>query len=114
MTGRAPTTLLALLVVAACAPAARPATAPEPASDSVATAAMEQLERKAPAPVAKPAPEAPRPAPAPRESRGTVAMLEAVDAPATTPPAGASWDIEVKEYLTHDRVEFYLRRFTGP
>jgi len=25
----------------------------------------------------------------------------------------ASWDIEVTEYLSHDRVDFYLQRFTG-
>jgi membrane-bound lytic murein transglycosylase D len=25
-----------------------------------------------------------------------------------------SWDIEVKPYLSHDRVDFYVRRFTGP
>ena len=33
------------------------------------------------------------------------------------PPAfitAPSWDIEVKEYMSHDRVEFYVRHFTGP
>jgi membrane-bound lytic murein transglycosylase D len=29
------------------------------------------------------------------------------------PPPDASWDIEVREYLDHHRVEFYLERFTG-
>jgi membrane-bound lytic murein transglycosylase D len=75
---------------------------------------MEQLEaRKAPAPVEQKAPESSRRATPVRESAGTVAMLEAVDAPPPA-PAEASWDIEVKEYLTHDRVEFYIKRFTGP
>ena len=27
--------------------------------------------------------------------------------------AEPTWDIEVKEYLSHDRVDFYVRRFTG-
>ena len=89
-------------------------TEPVPATDSVVTAAMEQLEAsKAPAPVAQPAPESSRPAPPQRESTGTVALPEHVDAPPPA-PIEASWDIEVKEYLTHDRVEFYVKRFTGP
>lgn len=41
--------------------------------------------------------------------------LESVmDAPAPLgPPADASWDIDVKSYLEHDRVDFYVKRFTG-
>jgi membrane-bound lytic murein transglycosylase D len=29
------------------------------------------------------------------------------------PPPDASWDIEVRSYLDHDRVEFYVDRYTG-
>src|SRR5688572_13861387 len=105
MTGRAPITI-ALLFAAACAPAARMDTEPVPVTDTVVTAAMEQLEaRRAPAQVAEAAPEAARPERPARESAGTVAMLEHVEAPPPA-PAAASWDIEVKEYLAHDRVEF--------
>lgn len=92
-------------------------TEPLPATDTVLTAAMEQLEpSKAPTPVVHKAPETSRPATPTRESTGTVAILESADAPPVTTvgPAEASWDIEVKEYLTHDRVEFYIKRFTGP
>lgn len=54
--------------------------------------------------------------PATLESAGVVftSTAEAAEAP---PPAfiiAPSWDIEVKEYMSHDRVEFYIRRFTGP
>lgn len=47
------------------------------------------------------------------ESTGSVANLESADPPAEGDPVEASWDIEVKDYLSHDRVEFYVRRFTG-
>ena len=48
------------------------------------------------------------------ESAGVVeADIVTVDRPALAVPLGASWDIEVKEYLSHDRVEFYVRHFTG-
>ena len=139
MTGRARITLIAALFAGACAPAKKPTTAPEPAPDSVSAAvpaAMELLEDKkaaeprpaarTPRPETREAPpraatrEAPRetppevPAPPPvRASAGTVApMLESADAPPWIPPT-VSWDIEVKPYLTNDRVEFYVRRFTG-
>jgi membrane-bound lytic murein transglycosylase D len=42
------------------------------------------------------------------------ASTEATDAPPLAFSFAPSWDIEVKEYLSHDRVEFYVRRFTGP
>jgi membrane-bound lytic murein transglycosylase D len=48
------------------------------------------------------------------ESAGVVeADIVTVDRPALSVPVEASWDIEVKEYLSHDRVEYYVRRFTG-
>ena len=48
------------------------------------------------------------------ESAGVVeADIVTVDRPALSVPVEASWDIEVKEYLSHDRVEFYVRHFTG-
>ena len=49
------------------------------------------------------------------ESAGVVEPdIVAVDRPALAVPVEASWDIEVREYLSHDRVEYYVRRFTGP
>lgn len=49
------------------------------------------------------------------ESAGVVeADIVTVDRPALAVPVEASWDIEVREYLSHDRVEYYVRRFTGP
>ena len=45
MTGRAPITI-ALFFAAACAPAARMETEPVPVTDTVVTAAMEQLEAR--------------------------------------------------------------------
>jgi len=53
--------------------------------------------------------------PTPLESSGLVGdLLEAPGASAPGGLAGASWDIEIKPYLSHDRVEFYVRQFTGP
>ena len=48
------------------------------------------------------------------ESAGVVEPdIVTVDRPALAVPLGAAWDIEVKDYLSHDRVEFYVRHFTG-
>ena len=53
------------------------------------------------------------PTPITLESGGAVATdVLSTETPSWLPPE-ASWDIEVKEYLEHDRVEFYVRRFTG-
>lgn len=114
MTGRARIPLIAAVLAWACAPTVRPVTAPEP-TDSVSppTAAMEQLvtETKAPPKPADPPPTQP----AALESEGVVATsAEVIAASAPTVRAEASWDIEVREYLSHDRVDFYVRRFTGP
>lgn len=43
---------------------------------------------------------------------GEVASLEEGDA--TRVEAAPSWDISVAPYASHDRVEFYLARYTGP
>ena len=49
------------------------------------------------------------------ESAGVVEPdIVTVDRPALAVPVEASWDIEVRDYLSHDRVEYYIRRFTGP
>ena len=51
----------------------------------------------------------------PLESAGVVfTSTEAAEAPTLAFLTAPSWDIEVKEYMSHDRVEFYVRRFTGP
>jgi peptidoglycan lytic transglycosylase D len=115
MTGRARTSLIAI-VFAACAPAVRPETAPDPARDTAnvsAPAAMEQLtetpKREAARPVYSTAPTQ-----AQLESSGVIVTGTEPAEPLKEPvPAAASWDIEVKDYLAHDRVDFYVRRFTG-
>lgn len=115
MTGHARTSLIAI-VFAACAPAVRPETAPDAARDTVdvsAPAAMEQLSH-APRTEAARLQESPQASPVPLESPGVVvAMAETFEPPRATAPAAASWDIEVKDYLSNDRVDFYVRRFTG-
>jgi membrane-bound lytic murein transglycosylase D len=48
------------------------------------------------------------------ESAGVIEPdIASVDRPALAVPLGPSWDIEVKDYLSHDRVEYYVRHFTG-
>lgn len=98
--------LLALLATAtACLPTSAPVTAPE-AVDAVETVVV---------PEATPIPDS---ALLLLES-GSNAVSAApadpvaaeVEAPAVRPDA--SWDIEVTEYLSHDRVDYYLQRFTG-
>lgn len=84
-------------------------------------------------PATVPVPEVAPPAPVPVEARSVepesvsataidVAEDDSGAAPATMAlapangdgaPADASWDIEVRSYLGHDRVDYYLRRFTG-
>jgi membrane-bound lytic murein transglycosylase D len=127
MTGHARSFLIAFALVSsgACARVA-PVTSPDPVADTAASvpAAMEALsntDRKAEiaeeqAQSAKRitlAEESARPESATLESPGTVATSR--DAEPVAPPvrAEASWDIEVRDYLDHDRVEFYIKRFTG-
>src|SRR5690349_5477799 len=107
MTGRARLQLIALLLACACAPSVHPVTAPEPVTETAPTpvvpAAMEQVNNIGTAPARSTEP-APIPAPALESAGVVVASTDAVAAPVA--PAEASWDIEVKEYLTHDRVDF--------
>ena len=113
MTGRARTSLIAV-VFAACAPAMRPETAPDAAPDTVnmlAPAAMEQLSQAPRTEATKPL-EPVAVFSAPLESPRTVTASAELESPKAA-PSEASWDIEVKDYLSHDRVDFYVRRFTG-
>lgn len=108
--------MIALFSVAACIPTARPETAADPVKNTdnaSVPAAVEQLSRPAKA-------ESPRPAARPASTEGplessgvVVSAGESAEPPKSIAPAEASWDIEVKEYLSHDRVDFYVRRFTG-
>jgi membrane-bound lytic murein transglycosylase D len=115
MTGRARTSLI-VFAFAACAPAVRPETAPDPVRDTAnvsAPAAMEQLAEAPRREASKPL-VAPAQSPSPLESSGVIVTgTEPIEPLKPAVPAVASWDIEVKEYLSHDRVDFYVRRFTG-
>jgi membrane-bound lytic murein transglycosylase D len=116
MTGRALVPMIALLSAAACVPASRPETTPDPVKDTVnasVPAAMEQLSTasKTEPPRAVQRPVVPE---GPLESPGVVVTAaDAAEPVKPIAPAAASWDIEVKDYLSHDRVEFYVKRFTG-
>lgn len=102
-------TVRSLLVVTAflggCLPSGVPMTAPVALPDSApATAAVR----------ADPAQEGNR-----AESVAapeSVPLAEAAGSPPEPPPAPAeaTWDIDVKSYLEHDRVAFYIDRYTGP
>lgn len=84
--------------------------------------------KKEPAPIAKKEPAAapkkmpavpvktlPAPKPVIREATGLVLTIpEIAEPPRPSPLAEASFDIEVHDYLSNDRVEFYIDRFTGP
>jgi membrane-bound lytic murein transglycosylase D len=45
---------------------------------------------------------------------GTSLDAAAADAPAAPSPARPTWDIDVRSYETHERVAFYVARFSGP
>ncbi|HEX6316879.1 MAG TPA: transglycosylase SLT domain-containing protein [Gemmatimonadaceae bacterium] len=116
MTGRfrVPFTVIAIAATSACAGSLSPVTSPEAVPDTVALApaAMELLVNDA---RVDPKPDEVPPTPATQESGGAVVPpMEAAEAPPPAVPTEASWDIEVKDYLSNDRVEFYIRRFTGP
>lgn len=99
--------LLSALTATACLPPSMVPVVTPVAVDSV------------PAPVSAPV----MPAPVEDEAQATSlsessielsADVEAVMSAPAGPPAPAEWDIDVKSYLEHDRVDFYLKRFTGP
>lgn len=48
------------------------------------------------------------------ESAGVIASLPETPEPMYPVGLAVSWDIDVKPYLSNDRVEFYVSRFTGP
>jgi membrane-bound lytic murein transglycosylase D len=113
MTGRLSfLSIFAFAATTACGHSVPLVTAPDAVPDTVALApaAMELLVNDSKVD-SRPVPAAS----ATQESGGVViATTEAAEAPPPAVPAEASWDIEVKDYLSHDRVEFYIRRFTGP
>jgi len=96
------------------APAARPKPTPASAKPTPAPAKPTPAPSKAtptPPPAPTPTPVIPTPQ---RESGGSVEpTYEVLELPGPKRAPEASWDIEVKEYLSHDRVDFYVRRFTG-
>ena len=49
----------------------------------------------------------------PDEPDDSAALSDEIDADASVAPAEPSWDIDVRSYEAHERVEFYVRRFTG-
>lgn len=115
MPGRHVLPLVAVLLTGACVPGVPVATAPEPVPDSVLAipAAMEQLGNDAKdsmAAVATASTEATTSGAVVEES---AAMIDVPEAASPAAPVEASWDIEVRSYLSHDRVDFYVRRFTG-
>jgi membrane-bound lytic murein transglycosylase D len=119
MTGRSRIPLaLFLLTAGACARGSGVVTIPEAIADTAGAAMPAALEQLGDEP--KPGTAPSRPDSTSRqaetlESPGTIGS-EAESMEATTPvvPVEASWDIEVRDYLANDRVDFYLRRFTGP
>ena len=97
------------------APTKKASTTPKTSSAPARTASAPPKTAGAPPITAAPPPVAIVKAPTPitLESGGAIATdVLSTETPAWLPPE-ASWDIEVKEYLEHDRVEFYVRRFTG-
>jgi membrane-bound lytic murein transglycosylase D len=107
--------LLIVLFSGACVPGIQVATSPGPVPDSVALsipAAMEQLGNDggdSATAIAKEPADVPPTVAGAEES----AAIDVPEAAAPAPPAEASWDIDVRSYLSHDRVDFYVRRFTG-
>ncbi len=102
---------IATIVLGGCLPPAGPATGPLAAPDTsavgVPTAADAPLTSEAEKPSAVPAEGG-----APR----IVVADETATAPGVAAPAAPApaWDIDVESYLSHDRVRFYIERYTGP
>lgn len=93
------------MLAAGCLPSVAPVTRPEVAPDTV---------RTVPAPpIPEVAPEGNRPEPVPAAAESLTPASPVVEESPPSPPAAPTWDIDVKSYLSHDRVEFYLDRYTG-
>jgi membrane-bound lytic murein transglycosylase D len=111
MPGSVRLTLLAVLAAAACHPSAgavltAPVAVTDPANGPMdSTAEVELADSLSAETLSADA----------TDSTGdaAVAIAGAISDVPPAPPADASWDIEIRQYLTHDRVEYYLRRFTG-
>lgn len=115
MPGRHVLPLVAVLLTGACVPGVPVATAPEPVPDSVLAipAAMEQLANDANASMAAVASKSAAATTSGAVVEESAAMIDVPDAASPATPVEASWDIDVRSYLSHDRVDFYVRRFTG-
>lgn len=108
--------LLGALALGACRPA-RPDTRVAPVAQHDSAAASPSITAgvavqsgaavRPPASSAIPVDEGPLPA-----ANGAAVAGESVHGPAEG--GGPTWDIAVTPYETHDRVEFYVRRYTGP
>jgi membrane-bound lytic murein transglycosylase D len=118
MTGHVRTllTVCTLLMSGACARSVVPVTAPEPAVDFASADLGTDMHGTTPG-AEQEGPSAERKEFAEAFSLADSSVLESsgtvADAAAPAIPAEASWDIEVRDYLEHDRVEFYLKRFSG-
>ncbi len=101
--------IIALLTATACLPPPRIASEPNPtlsASDTTANTDSSLLTMMDSVSISLDG------GPGPLEVSAPTLVPDPV-ATAAPHPVDASWDIEVEEYLSHDRVEFYLNRFTG-
>lgn len=115
----------AIAALTACVPAGRPAAVPAPRaaaepsqSERGTAAAVEQqggFVPEAVRPLVAPDSGAPRDAGAPPDA-GAAGDDGAISGDAAGPRAdlGPSWDIAVAPYESHERVEFYVARYTGP
>jgi membrane-bound lytic murein transglycosylase D len=128
--------LVAILLAAACAPAARTSSdnfpAPAPTEESSANAGTQSPSASTPARVATQLPPRPSEQKLDAEVEADIAAAadsaadaEALEQLATARPAAAdddasggtasvTWDIDVTSFNNHDRVQYYLDFFTGP
>jgi membrane-bound lytic murein transglycosylase D len=98
--------LVGLLLLGACGRAGLlPRTAPTPMAEATAASSGEVVAQDAsPAAAVGPAVED-------AEAAATVPEPAVDEAPMSPPPA---WDIEVAPYESHQRVEYFVQRFSGP
>lgn len=105
-----PSSLLAVVLFAsACVPPTRPVDIPGPVADTVTLVIPAAAPGSAPLEAPERAPEITAPASA---DPGPATAVPEASPVAATPPE-ATWDIDVRSYLTHDRVEYYIDRYTG-